>query len=225
MIFNREQTFALLEVIESRKHITLHLDMVGTEAQGILLGGDLENDILCVSETYPDTEELLSTLYAKEPAHIRIKIGERFLTLSAKLLEHEQGLTYWKIVSSRWTTNKRWQARARFQAYQSPKVHLTREFAENIAAELHDISERGFSVSLWNKDLSKELLKQGLTTPLIVFNEHFTLRTEAKVIDATFHRQPCCHTRARFQFVGLTDVQLSQVALLIESMNRSLKVA
>lgn len=225
MIVDREQTLALLEVIESRKHVTLQLEASRDLAQGIILGGDLEHDILCISETYPDTRDALARLKAENAAHIRMKVGKHYLILAVSFIEHEQDLSFWKIVSAHWTRNKRWQPRACFDAFQAPKVVLMREFADNVSAELHDISESGFSVSIWNKDSCREFREGSAASPHIKFNEHFSLHTEARVIGVSFKRSPCCHTRIRFQFTCLSEVEYSQLHLFISSLDRNLRAA
>ena len=174
MHLSNHEILTILDFIEARRHVRLYFERFSIEAQGLILGGDIENNLLCVSETFPDSGMLLAQSSKGEEAYLRIKLGTQYLVLTLLLAEHAAGLSYWKIVARRWTSNKRWQARLRFDAYHSPKVTLVREFEENLSAKLHDISDSGFSVSIWNKDVQQSFLPGQRCLPRIEFNEDFT---------------------------------------------------
>jgi len=220
---DKTKLITVLNAFESGTPQTLLCGHDHKETQCIPLGGDLMEDVIltkAVPNSLPNAK-----LMGKQPSFLCISNDAQCLVLELRALESENGLSYWKIQNAYWRQNKRWQPRVCFRAYHAPKVTIVREFQSNITAELHDLSESACALSFWNKDLKHDFDSGSALSAHIKFNEHFSLNTDFDVIAASFIRQPCCHTRLRLRFRGLSDVQQSQLGMLIENLSLKFEAA
>jgi len=207
----------LLDAIDKKQIASIRFADSHTEANGLVIGGDFINNELLICDTYPNVSNKLISTGQHHPFWLRIKTGSMYLCVSMVTKSVENGLITASILSVSTSENKRWYNRTEFAPLQGPEVRINREFASNVSGRLKNLSAGGAAIDIWGREMKQDLKGQALSRLTIVFNNHFEISLDCKVLNSQFIRQPSCHTQLRVQFTNTNTLDHYQLAHFVDS--------
>ncbi len=212
-----EKIHAIIHAINERQHAYLRLDDTDEQGHVIILGADVNEGCILLSDIYPSSVLANKTNINAQTFWLRIKSGTQYLTLKLVNVELENKLLSARIAETFWSKNKRWNSRVKFPDRQGPNAIVAREFAPNAKGYVRDISERGAALDFWGTEFKNAFRKGQSLSPHFIFNSCFELNMQAQISSVCFFRHPCCHTRVRVKFHALSEVKRSQLHNFVNS--------
>lgn len=216
-IFSRSELEVVLKAIETKSFVKFQINDELCRAQSIILGGDLLDNKLLISEPYPSLQFSQCEALKGQLFWIQLIHDNEILSLHVKLLERVGQHLMVYVLGTQNSDNRRWFPRAHFKRHRGPQVKLALDHNPNAAGFLKNISTHGLAIDFWNKDLRDQFRKNSIYEPAIRFNEQFTLTAKYRVLESRLHRDPCCHTQIRFQLIDTNALQQNQITAFIDS--------
>lgn len=208
---------SLLQATERKQLVSLRFDDVPDIATAVILGADMSQNELLISDTRPSLIDIFKRMGTNRNCWLQLKTNNDYLRLNVRAMEVRNGLVTLKVMKARSTENRRWHNRVHFQALSGPSVRINREFAPNLSAQLRDLSGKGAVIDIWGKELNRSLCKGQKLNLAMSFNTHFELSLNSTILNSQFVRSPSCHTKLRVYFHELDVLTFHQLEHFVNS--------
>jgi len=206
----------LLDVIESKQVVSMIVEGASVQVNGVLLGIDLSNNELLLSDMHPRLGHNFLNTYAVHPVWVRVKTERGYLHIELSHMKEENGLLTCKMGRRFISHNQRWRNRVSYQPWRGPKVMGERDLGPNLEARLLNLSSQGMAIDFWGQQLHGTFSKGGHINVSIEFHAQFSMQVEGKVLNHQFIREPSSRTQLRVYFPSLSALDFSNLDMYID---------
>ncbi|MFT7560067.1 MAG: hypothetical protein ACI93R_001982 [Flavobacteriales bacterium] len=212
-----QQIQDIVKAIECRAFARFQLDDQPCVAQSVIIGGDLLQGNLLLSEPFPYLSHHELAQLAQAPFWLQVPCNDTFLALKVKHTKTIDQMLMVDVLEAHYSNNRRWSPRAHFKAHKGPKVRLALELDPAVTAYLKNLSLHGGAMDFWNKDYQHHFKKGSNHTAEIHFNDQFAIQPKIRVVESRLSREPCCHTHIRFQIKNSDELERCQISTFLHS--------